>query len=472
LIPDRSKEEPLRLLDFAAPLRRQGQMIGVLGAHLSWEWAEERRALAQGSLAADLRVEVLVYDLRGQLILGPARPPLEGVSDRLPALREAAAILSWGDGRRYLSAAHGSQRYESYPGMDWTVVVRQPEATAMASADRLERRMWVLASIGTVLFGLGGWWLALRLTAPLRALSWRAEKARAALSAGPRDHGGDEVTQIAHALSALLVRLDERDAALTAANASLEARVQQRTESLRLALEDLRSFSRSVSHDLKGPIASIGMVLKNLLQDHGSRFDATPRATLSVLVRECERLRVLVDELLMLSMVEERELQAAPVSMYQLAADALATLQLAQTRPAQVLIDVLPDVAGDAVLLGQVWQNLLANALKFSARVERPQVRVSATSSSDEVVFCVADNGAGFDMSQAGRLFSVFQRLHRASDYAGTGVGLSIVKRVVHRHGGRVWAEGEPGRGARFYFALPQRPAALQYSTLTTTLSA
>jgi signal transduction histidine kinase len=120
-------------------------------------------------------------------------------------------------------------------------------------------------------------------------------------------------------------------------------------------------------------------------------------------------------------------------------------------------IGPLPTLPGDAVMLRQVWSNLLSNAVKFTSKVPAPRIEVSAEARDGEVVFTVADNGAGFDEAQSDRLFGVFQRLHRASQFPGTGVGLSIVRRVVLRHGGRVWAQSPPGQGARFHFSLPER---------------
>jgi signal transduction histidine kinase len=206
------------------------------------------------------------------------------------------------------------------------------------------------------------------------------------------------------------------------------------------------------------------MLLKNLLEGEAASLSSGARRMLSLLVAECQRLCLLVDELMALAMVEQRPMLPSAVPMQDLVLDVKGQLQAQATGQStatpEFVVSALPTVQGDAVLLRQVWQNLLGNAWKFSARVARPRVEVSAELQDQEIVFSVRDNGAGFDMAQVDRLFGVFQRLHRTSEFEGTGVGLSIVKRAVQRHGGRVWAHSEPGRGAQFFFSLPVRPPA------------
>jgi signal transduction histidine kinase len=469
LLPPANGNEPLRLLDFAAPIMEGGRTLGVLGAHLNLAWVEERRQQVLDSLGADRGIEIVVLDGRGQRAVGPEQPawspPAEGGTPAL--LSRSHAVMPWGDGQRYLTAAVRARGFQSYEGLGWVVLVRQPESTAMAGAARLEQRIWAFGLIGAAMFGVIGWWLAGRLTRALRALVAQAQNitaatAAASAGAGPAAVGrGSEEAQLALSLETLVGSLRQREQALVAANESLELRVAERTQALSHANADLQSFSRSVAHDIKGPIGSVGMVLKQLLEDPAGRLAERQQRMLSLLVAECQRMGQLVDELMTLAMVEQRALQSVPVPMNALVRAVLDELrtqpQPAASAPAAVVVQPLPDVRGDPLLLRQVWHNLLANALKFSARTPTPRVEVRAEARADEIIFCVVDNGAGFDMSQAPRLFEVFQRLHKASEFQGTGVGLSIVKRVVHRHGGRVWAHAALGQGAQFYFALPTR---------------
>lgn len=448
--------EPLRFVDVAAPIRRGGRTVGVLGAHLSWDWAEQRRREALALLAADRGLDIVLVDRDGSIVLGPGQFSAGPVAG--PGARKwsgAATTLTWSDGQRYLTAASPSRPSGEYPGMGWTVVVRQPVSTAFAAADGLARRMWLLGAAGAVVFGVVGWWLAGRLTEPLRQV---AQRARTLAQPGESVGSHDEVAQLARSLSSLIDRLKQREGELQQLNAGLEERVRQRTESLERANEDLRSFSRTVSHDMRGPLGSMSLLLRNLL----AREDSVPadedRRTVGLVAGECDRMRHMTEELLTLAMVDQRELAAAPVDSRQIVDDVLAEMATAPGGP-EVSIGTLPPVSGDALLLRQVWSNLLSNAFKFSAKVPRPRIEVSSSTNEHEVVFRVADNGVGFDAQQCARLFGVFQRFHSASEFPGTGVGLSIVQRVLHRHGGRAWAESAPGCGARFYFSLPLRAA-------------
>lgn len=435
LLPPLDSGEPQRFVDVAAPLRApDGSLQGVIGAHLSWQWAEARRREALALVPAGRQaVEIVLVDRSGKVLLGPAQPQAADLA------RVDARVLRWTDGVDYFTAASPSRAHEDYPGMGWTVVVRQPRAVALAEAGALQARLGLLGLLGATLFGLGGWWLAGRLTEPLRQL------ARQTQAAGGGPAAVDEVEQLAASLGSLLSRL-------RTANETLESRVADRTASLQRANEDLREFTRNVSHDLRGPLASIAMVMRQLLEHHPT-LDPSTRRTLDVVAAEADRLRHLSEELLTLAMVEQRELATEPVAHDTLVRDVLRELPVAGT---QVTVHPLPVVPGDPLMLRQVWANLLSNALKFTAREPRPTVEVGAEPGVDEIIFSVRDNGAGFDPAQSGRLFGVFQRLHPSSQFPGSGVGLSIVRRVVHRHGGRVWAQSTPGQGATFYFALPQ----------------
>lgn len=464
LLPGLTGSEPPRFVDVAAPIVRGDRKIGVLGAHLSWKWAEERRQNVLKPVEAERRVDVLIVDRDGNPLLGP----LGRADARLPQSRIAPLLLrghgteTWNDGQDYLTAAVRASGHRDYAGLGWTVLVRQPIDTALAPARQLQWQIVGIGLLGAGLFGLFGWWLAGRLTAPLRDVARQAQ----ALAVEGWPEAGDgrprnEIAQLSTSLGTLMSRLQQRGQELLRLNETLEQRVSERTQALELANADLKSFSHSVSHDLKGPIGSMGMALRQVLDQEGERLDARSRNLLKLLTAECDRLRLLVDELMVLAQVEQQDLQHVVVPMEDLARSVADRLRSAQPvdagRAVEVVIAELPQIEGDAILLEQVWQNLLANAFKFSRRTASPRVEITAETTDDEVAYCVSDNGAGFDMRQAARLFGAFQRLHRSSEFPGTGIGLSIVKRVVHRHGGRVWAHSIPGQRTSFHFALPRR---------------
>jgi light-regulated signal transduction histidine kinase (bacteriophytochrome) len=238
-------------------------------------------------------------------------------------------------------------------------------------------------------------------------------------------------------------------------NASLERRVQQRTQQLEAANHELEAFSYSVSHDLRAPLRTLDGFSKVMLDDFGGALPEQGQRYLLMIRRGAQQMGQLVDDLLHFSRSSRQNLHRAALDC-----DALVRCALDEVRPlfpghaADVVLGALPACEGDAALLRQVWINLLSNAFKYTGKTGKPRVEVGCHPSEGRLVYFVRDNGAGFDMKYAGKLFGVFQRLHGVNEYPGTGVGLALVKRVVERHGGAVWAEGEEGRGATFYFTL------------------
>jgi signal transduction histidine kinase len=241
----------------------------------------------------------------------------------------------------------------------------------------------------------------------------------------------------------------------------LEVLVRERTAELEALNRELDAFSYSVSHDLRAPLRAIDGFAQALSEDYASRLDDSARDYLGRIRKGAQRMGVLIEDFLQLSRVGRAELQ--PVEVYLSAVARDIASRLAADHPARrVTVEIAPGLSarGDARLLHIVLSNLFDNAWKYTSRTEPARIEFRQQEIGDETVFMVRDNGAGFDMQYAGSLFRPFQRLHRASEFEGTGVGLAIVARIVHRHGGRVWAQGAPGAGAAFYFtlSLPDRP--------------
>lgn len=234
----------------------------------------------------------------------------------------------------------------------------------------------------------------------------------------------------------------------------LEQRVRERTAELQTANRELESFSYSVSHDLRSPLRAIDGYSLMLEEDYGATLDEEGRRLLGVVRASTAQMAQLIDDLLKFSQLGRKPLALAPVDMTVLAREVIGELAPRYPR-ARVELGALPAVSGDRALLRQVWTNLVGNAFKYSALQPSPRIEIGGREEAAEKVFWVRDNGAGFDMRYAEKLFGVFQRLHAADEFEGTGVGLAIVQRVVSRHGGRVWAEGKPGEGACFQFAFP-----------------
>jgi PAS domain S-box-containing protein len=240
-----------------------------------------------------------------------------------------------------------------------------------------------------------------------------------------------------------------------ALNSNLEARVIERTEELNAANKELEAFAYTVSHDLRAPLRAIDGFSKILMEDYYDSLDDQGRVVCKVISDNAETMGQLIDELLQFSRLSRSELHFLPVDLNPVVAALYEMLTTPEQREKiKFTCPTLPIVNADPLMIKQVWQNLLSNAIKFSRKVEEPTVTVDFYKQNDAVVFTVQDNGAGFNMKYATKLFGVFQRLHTVKEFEGTGVGLAIVQRIVHRHGGKVWAESEINSGAKFYFTL------------------
>ena len=228
----------------------------------------------------------------------------------------------------------------------------------------------------------------------------------------------------------------------------LEDRVRQRTA-------ELEAFSYSVSHDLRSPLRALDGFARILLEEYAPNLPPEGQEYVRDIRRNAQKMGQLVDDLLAFSRLGRQPLQRRRVAPAALVREVLEDLRPERdARRVEVVVGDLPTCHADPALLKQVWANLLGNALKYTRKHDPARVEVGCVEQDGERVFFVRDNGAGFDMRYAGKLFGVFQRLHKAADYDGTGVGLAIVQRVIHCHGGRVWAEAAVNRGATFYFTL------------------
>jgi two-component system sensor histidine kinase/response regulator len=239
-------------------------------------------------------------------------------------------------------------------------------------------------------------------------------------------------------------------------NAELQERERRRSEELAAAYQDLESFSYSISHDLRAPLRTIDSFAQMLKDDFADQLGEEGNRLIGVIRTGSQKMDQLIVGLLEFSRTGRQPLDLDVIDMTALADAAAIEVQALYTGPSPVLeIAELPAISGDVTVMRQVWCNLIGNALKYSAKRPQPQIRISGRVEGREAIYQVDDNGAGFDMRYADKLFGVFQRLHRADEFGGTGVGLAIVHRVITRHGGRIWARGTPDAGACFQFALP-----------------
>ena len=233
----------------------------------------------------------------------------------------------------------------------------------------------------------------------------------------------------------------------------LEQEIQQHSIALEAANKELEAFSYSVSHDLRAPLRAIDGFSRVLLEEHAPTLPAEAQHYLNAVRRNSQRMGLLIDDLLAFSHLSRQPLNRQPVRPADLVRQCVDELRSEQQgRRVEIAIGDLPACQADPALLKQVWMNLMSNALKYTRKQEVAVIAVSSREQAGACVYFVKDNGVGFDMQYADKLFGVFQRLHRPEDYEGTGVGLAIVQRIIHRHGGRVWAEAAVNQGAAFYF--------------------
>ncbi|MBN2401399.1 MAG: PAS domain S-box protein [Spirochaetes bacterium] len=239
-------------------------------------------------------------------------------------------------------------------------------------------------------------------------------------------------------------------------NEELEKRVVERTKQLESTNKELESFSYSVSHDLRAPLRAIDGFSNILIQEYSNMLDEEGKRICGVISSETKRMSQLIDDLLAFSRLGRSAMRVSKINMNELVKSVLAEFTAVyDMSEVELHIDDLPEAKGDYNLIRQVWTNLVSNAFKFSAKKERPVVEIRGNIEDNNIIYSIKDNGAGFDMQFSEKLFNVFQRLHSAKEFDGTGVGLAIVKRIIHRHGGDLCAEAEPGKGAEFIFSLP-----------------
>jgi light-regulated signal transduction histidine kinase (bacteriophytochrome) len=239
-------------------------------------------------------------------------------------------------------------------------------------------------------------------------------------------------------------------------NANLEAKVKERTALLEAANKELEAFSYSVSHDLRAPLRHINGYVEMLNKEYRGQMDEKAGHYLDIVSGASRQMGTLIDDLLKFSRTGRKELSTSEVDLNAVVQEVLHEMNpVLKERKIVWNIQELPKVFGDDTLLKLVWANLLDNAIKYTRKKEEAEISVGYRTEAKEFVFYVRDNGTGFDMKYAKKLFGVFQRLHSQAEFEGSGIGLANVQRIIHKHSGQVWAEAEPGKGATFYFSLP-----------------
>jgi PAS domain S-box-containing protein len=239
-------------------------------------------------------------------------------------------------------------------------------------------------------------------------------------------------------------------------NANLEQKISERTQELTLALKESSAFSYSVSHDLKAPVRAINGYSHILIDDYGTKLDDEGKRICSNILNASEKMGLLINSLLEFSRISRSGLNRSDINMKKLVISVFNELTDIKSRERiDFSVGEICHIQADPIMIKQVWINLLSNAIKYSSKREKAIISVSSRDEDNKSIFCIKDNGVGFEMKFVDKLFGVFSRLHSETDFNGIGVGLAIVKQIIERHDGAVWAEAEVEKGAAFYFTLP-----------------
>jgi signal transduction histidine kinase len=400
----------------------------------------------------------------GGLIVADADPTriLQPVGAQDEAFTQAAAGRHGTLETRGSSGESNLAAFAPVTRLPWSVVVLEPASTAFASVSALTKR--ALLWIGVVLLAtlLASVLLARRITNPLRRLAEGAAEVGAGnldyrLGSAKRDEIGVASRAFDRMTEELQTTLVSRDdlANEVAARKRAEGQIRKALLDLQRSNQDLEQFAYVASHDLQEPLRMVASYTELLAQRYEGELDAKAQSYIHYAVDGATRMQGLINDLLTYSRVNTQGRPLEPTDLHVVLGEALRNLASAiRESRAIVTNDDLPSMRVDPVQLQQVFQNLIGNAIKFRGKAS-PHIHVSAREEGDEWLFSVKDNGIGIDAKHAEKLFVIFQRLHTREEYPGTGIGLAVCKRIVERHGGRIWFESEPGKGSTFYFTLP-----------------
>ncbi|HEX9514109.1 MAG TPA: ATP-binding protein [Puia sp.] len=335
-------------------------------------------------------------------------------------------------------------------GTQWIILVELSQNSILEAASKF---LYLIILIGALLVITGiviAWRISRNITRPLDQLIY----ATTAIANG--DYSTPLVVGRQNELGKLAASFNSMAVQVRYAHDELEKKVLARTSELEAVNKELEAFSYSVSHDLRAPLRAISGYAMILKEDYEASFDNEAKRITGNIISNAKMMGRLIDDLIAFSRLGKRELTRQAIDMAALAESCVAELLL--TWPGEkpcIIIGPLPGCQGDEDLLKQVWLNLIGNALKYSSKNGAPRIEIGFTNDHTGTVYFVCDNGAGFDMQYANKLFKVFQRLHSQEEFEGTGVGLALVKRIIDKHRGEVRAESAPGKGAVFYFSLP-----------------
>ena len=333
------------------------------------------------------------------------------------------------------------------PNTKWLVLVEFSEQTILESANLFLR--WIII-IGGIMITAGivvTWIMSRNIIRPLNQLTAAATRiASGEYSSSIKINRMDELGKLVHAFNVMAdkIQINQQE---------LESKVKERTEQLETANREMESFSYSVSHDLRAPLRGIIGFTSILEEKYVNNLDDEAKRIAAIIKRNTIKMGDLIDDLLAFSKLGRSDISKTMIDTDDMVKEVINGLDAGQA--IKWNIAPLPVIKGDMNAIRQVWINLISNAIKYSRNKEQPVINIGLAHQNGQVAFFVEDNGVGFDQKYAGKLFKVFQRLHAANEFEGTGIGLAIIEKVISKHGGKVWVEAEKDRGAKFFFEIP-----------------
>ncbi|MDB5142205.1 MAG: hypothetical protein JWQ66_918 [Mucilaginibacter sp.] len=340
------------------------------------------------------------------------------------------------------------------PPTSWVAAIEFSEQSMLSGISSFIKWIFIFGALLTAVGILAAWVMSRNITRPLKQLTIAAKE----ISQGNYSSAVSINVDTDDELGELATAFNVMSAEIFHMWQNLENKVKERTIQLELVNKELEAFSYSVSHDLRTPLRAISGYSIMLKEDYEEKLDAEGKRIIGNVIANARMMGQLIDDLLAFSRLGKKELVSTQIDMQLLATNVVnELLQHDLEKDYQISIGLLPSIEADQGMIKQVLINLLSNAIKYSSKETRPEIEIGSKDEETRTIYYVKDNGVGFDMAYAGKLFGVFQRLHSQEEFEGTGVGLALVKRIIDKHKGEVWAEGLENMGATFYFSLPKK---------------